>query len=174
MKKTLLALSVLLLAGCSFGDVELTKESTACELSGKAYAPGELVPLGDDCNSCVCSAAGKLENCSANKCEAETGLANPAATKCLVDGFAYEIRADANGGQFGVCTDSANKECDEWQYFRGECTLGTADAAPLIPAASDQITVEEKSSDATTPAETVTPAASSDEVVVEDATTPAN
>ncbi len=174
MKKTLAALSLLLLAGCSLGNVELTKQSTACELSGKAYAPGELVPLGDDCNSCVCSADGKLENCSANKCETKTGLANPAATKCLADGFAYEIRADANGGQFGVCSDSANKECDEWQYFRGECALGTADATPSIPATSDQTTVEEKSSDETTPAETVTPAVRSDEAAVDGTTNSAN
>lgn len=174
MKKTLAALSVLLLAGCSFGDVELTKESTACELSGKAYAPGELVPLGDDCNSCVCSAAGQLENCSANKCEEVTNLANPAATKCLADGFAYEIRADADGGQFGVCIDSADKECDEWQYFRGECTLGTAEATSSIPAASDQTTVEEKSSDEVTPAETITPAVISDQAAVDGTTNSAN
>lgn len=160
MKKAFTLFSLVLLAGCSVGNVELTKEATACELSGQVYSPGELVPLGDDCNSCVCSTTGQLENCSANTCANATDLANPAATKCLEDGFSYEIRADDNGGQFGVCIDANEKECVDWEYFRGECTLGAPDASIS----------EENISDEVAPTEEVVAPEVSDEAVVDDST----
>ena len=124
MQKILTVFSLLLLTACSFGSVELTKENVFCEYEDESFAVGEIVNLNDGCNSCVCSSEGKLENCSEEDCSESTGMANPAAVRCSVDGFSYEIREDEEGGQFGVCIDEQNKECDAWEYFRSECQLG--------------------------------------------------
>lgn len=124
IKKIAVTLSIFLLAGCSVGGVELTKEIISCEFDGERFSPGETIPAGDGCNSCVCSAEGEVDSCTEMACEGNVGLANPAAVKCSVDNFTYEIREDADGGEYGVCIDEENKECDAWAYFRGECVLG--------------------------------------------------
>jgi len=49
-------------------------------------------------------------------------IANPAAGYCVEQGNSYEIRTDFEGNEFGVCINN-EKECEEWKYFRGECTL---------------------------------------------------
>jgi len=119
-----IALSILLF-GCSVGGLELTKPAVFCESEGVKYQPGETVPQLDGCNACICSITGTVEACTEIACEKPiTDLANPAAVKCLADGFHYEIREDPEGGQFGVCIDEKNKECDGWEYARGECLLG--------------------------------------------------
>ena len=48
-------------------------------------------------------------------------IGNPASQKCIADGGKLEIRKDASGGEYGVCIFPNGKECEEWQYFRGEC-----------------------------------------------------
>ena len=141
MKKLLTLLAFLPLVGCSVGNVELTKEAVFCESGGEQFKPGESVPAGDDCNFCICSAEGELGNCSEESCEDATGLANPAAVKCSVDGFSYEIREDADGAQSGVCIDAENKECGDWEYFRGECSLGEA------ATVDGEVTTEEAAKD---------------------------
>ena len=35
-----------------------------------------------------------------------------------------EIRTDADGGQYGVCIFADGSECDEWAFYRGECSPG--------------------------------------------------
>ncbi len=62
---------------------------------------------------------------SATKGEAagSTQMANPASVKCIKDGHRLEIRTSADGGEYGVCIDADGRECEEWKYFRGECTL---------------------------------------------------
>ena len=128
MKNYLLLLAILPLVGCAVGGVELTKEANFCVFEGINYEPGETVLLADGCNSCLCNSAGNLEACTEIDCAASSpiGLANPAAVKCSVDGFSYEIREDADGGQYGVCIDEENRECDAWEYFHDECVLGEA------------------------------------------------
>jgi len=49
-------------------------------------------------------------------------LANPASVYCQQQGGKLEIRTDANGGQIGYCLFADGKECEEWAYFRGECS----------------------------------------------------
>lgn len=49
------------------------------------------------------------------------GLANPASVYCLEHGGTLEITKDAEGGAQGICKFSDGTECDEWQFFRGEC-----------------------------------------------------
>jgi hypothetical protein len=48
-------------------------------------------------------------------------IANPASVYCEQQGGKLEIRTDANGGQYGVCTLKSGMECEEWTYYRGEC-----------------------------------------------------
>ena len=51
------------------------------------------------------------------------GITNPASNYCVNGGNQLEIRNDSNGGQYGICISKGKKECEEWAYFRGECSL---------------------------------------------------
>jgi putative hemolysin len=59
---------------------------------------------------------------------APTQMANPASVKCINDGHRLEIRKSADGGEYGVCIDATGNECEEWKYFRGECTFKKQEA----------------------------------------------
>ena len=50
------------------------------------------------------------------------GLPNPASKYCIDQGYELEIRTDEEGNQYGVCIFPDGSECEEWEYFRGECT----------------------------------------------------
>ncbi len=49
-------------------------------------------------------------------------IANPAAAYCRQQGNRPEIRTAADGSQNGVCIFPDGDECDEWAYYRGECS----------------------------------------------------
>jgi putative hemolysin len=52
-----------------------------------------------------------------------TGIANPASVFCEEQGGTVDIRNDAESeGQIGICVLPDGSECEEWAYFRGECT----------------------------------------------------
>jgi len=53
------------------------------------------------------------------------GLPNPASAYCEEQGYTVEIRTDASGGQYGVCVFPGGNECEEWAYYRGECSPDT-------------------------------------------------
>lgn len=50
-----------------------------------------------------------------------TGIANPASVFCEEFGT-LEIRSDINGSQTGYCVFSDGSECEEWAFYRGECS----------------------------------------------------
>ena len=52
-------------------------------------------------------------------------MANPASVYCQEQGYTLEMRTDASGGQYGVCIFPDGSECDEWAYYRGECSPNT-------------------------------------------------
>lgn len=52
----------------------------------------------------------------------DANLPNPASVHCEENGGKLEIRTDSNGGQYGVCVFADGSECEEWAYFRGECS----------------------------------------------------
>jgi len=54
------------------------------------------------------------------KDEKQIELANPASVYCEEQGGKLEIR-DMDKGQVGICSFD-NRECEEWAYFRGECS----------------------------------------------------
>jgi putative hemolysin len=48
-------------------------------------------------------------------------MANPASTHCFENGGRLEMR-QSEDGVFGMCIFPDGSECEEWQYFRGECS----------------------------------------------------
>jgi len=54
--------------------------------------------------------------------EPVSGLPNPASVYCIEAGYELEIRTGEDGGQYGVCIFPDGSECEEWAYFRGECS----------------------------------------------------
>jgi putative hemolysin len=49
-------------------------------------------------------------------------LPNPASAYCEQQGYKLEVRTKDDGSQTGICIFPDGSECDEWAYFRGECT----------------------------------------------------
>ena len=54
----------------------------------------------------------------------EVEIANPASVYCVQSGYTLEIRANAGGGEYGVCIFPDGNECEEWAFFRNECGSG--------------------------------------------------
>ncbi len=52
----------------------------------------------------------------------QASMPNPASVYCEQQGGRVEIRTAADGSQYGVCIFPDGSECDEWKFFRGECT----------------------------------------------------
>lgn len=63
-------------------------------------------------------------------------IANPASEYCIQNGGSLEIRTDSQGGQLGYCIFPDASECEEWAYFRGECSPGDSlkDDQPVADA----------------------------------------
>lgn len=58
--------------------------------------------------------------------EPGAGLANPASVYCEEQGGELEFRTDENGTS-GYCLFEDGSECEEWAYFRGECSPAAAE-----------------------------------------------
>ena len=54
----------------------------------------------------------------------EVKMANPASVYCVQSGYTLEIRANADGSEYGVCIFPDDNECEEWAFFRNECGVG--------------------------------------------------
>ncbi|MFN2144690.1 MAG: DUF333 domain-containing protein [Anaerolineales bacterium] len=54
----------------------------------------------------------------------DIGMANPASVYCEEQGGTLEIRTSKDSSQFGMCVFDDGSECEEWAYFRGECSPG--------------------------------------------------
>ena len=53
----------------------------------------------------------------------QVNMPNPASVYCEQNGNKLEIYTAADGSQSGVCIFPDGSTCDEWAYFRGECSL---------------------------------------------------
>jgi len=51
------------------------------------------------------------------------GMANPASVYCEEQGGVLDIR-DTDVGQYGACVFPDGSECEEWAFFKGECSSG--------------------------------------------------
>lgn len=86
--------------------------------------------------------------------EAGLGLPNPASVYCQEQGGRLEIRTDASSGQSGVCVFSDGSECDEWAYFRGECSPAYPDesqADASIQPETETIDITDRDQNSTQP-----------------------
>ncbi|MFZ1753022.1 MAG: DUF333 domain-containing protein [Caldilineaceae bacterium] len=70
----------------------------------------------------------------------QAGMPNPASVYCTQNGNQLEIRTADDGSQNGVCIFPDGSTCDEWAYFRGECSP-QAQKSP-IPALTVEATIE--------------------------------
>ena len=59
----------------------------------------------------------------------KANMANPASVNCVDKGGKLSI-VDKPEGQVGMCTLSDGTVCDEWAYFRGECTAASSTLVP--------------------------------------------
>lgn len=57
------------------------------------------------------------------------GISNPASVYCIDNGGKSEIRSNEEG-QYGVCIFPDGSECDEWKFFRKECSIGDSKTNP--------------------------------------------
>lgn len=65
-----------------------------------------------------------VPGCSDNGEDEQPGLANPASVHCEEQGGTVEMRETALGVA-GFCVFDDGSECDEWAYYRGECSPGS-------------------------------------------------
>lgn len=66
-------------------------------------------------------AAGCTQTASTEqKPTATAGMPNPASVACVEKGGTLEIKKDATGGEYGMCTFANGTSCEEWALFRGE------------------------------------------------------
>jgi putative hemolysin len=49
-------------------------------------------------------------------------IANPASVFCAENGGTLQITTAADGSQGGLCVFPNGSKCDEWAYYRGECS----------------------------------------------------
>jgi uncharacterized protein len=66
-----------------------------------------------------------------------TGMANPASVHCKQQGGIVSIVTDSQGGQTGICVFANGVECEEWKFFRGECSKGAPVVTPTVDINAD-------------------------------------
>ena len=115
------------------GKTEIRKDATGGEYGMCTFTNG---------TSCEEWALYRNEGCKAGvsaevTTAAPAGLANPASVACGEAGGKTEIRKDATGGEYGMCTFTNGTTCEEWALYRNEgCKAGIAAAA--TPAAGEK------------------------------------
>lgn len=55
----------------------------------------------------------------------QVNMPNPASVYCEQNGNKLEIQTASDGSQSGICVFPDGSTCDEWAYFRGECSMKT-------------------------------------------------
>ena len=78
--------------------------------------------------------------------ELPPSMPNPASVFCEENGNKLEIHTAEDGSQSGICVFPDGSVCDEWAYFRGECSP----SAQILPTASipDDATQKESNDEA--------------------------
>lgn len=68
--------------------------------------------------------------------EEGAGIANPASQYCEKQGGTLSIIKDVGDNEYGICKFDDGTECEEWDYFRGNCKPG--DTKIAVPANEEQ------------------------------------
>ncbi len=66
-------------------------------------------------------------------------LPNPASVFCEQQGGTSEIRTNSDGSQTGYCIFADGSECDEWAYYRGECSSSSQSTPIVTPEPAAQV-----------------------------------
>jgi uncharacterized protein len=76
--------------------------------------------------------------------EPQPSMVNPASAHCEQEGGKVVIRTAATGDQFGACVFPGGAECEEWEFFHGQCTRDTQAAAlaEALPIVANLINVD--------------------------------
>jgi putative hemolysin len=70
--------------------------------------------------------------------EQEAALPNPASVNCTKKGGKVQIRKDSRGNEYGVCIFPNGRECEEWAFFRGQCSPDKS-ADPQLQIGADAV-----------------------------------
>jgi len=62
-----------------------------------------------------------IENCEFFQNTEITDIANPASIYCVENNGTLNTGSNENG-DYGVCILQSGKTCEEWAYFKGECS----------------------------------------------------
>jgi putative hemolysin len=66
------------------------------------------------------------------------GVPNPAAEFCTSENTTrYEIRGAPDGSRFGACILPDGTVCDEWEYYRGNCTAASTPGQAITDSAEN-------------------------------------
>ena len=97
------------------GTVEINTDATGDKYGMCTFANG---------TSCDEWALFRGEGCKAYAGPTATGtqmeLANPASVNCVNLNGTVEMKKDATGGDYGMCTFANGTSCEEWALFKGE------------------------------------------------------
>jgi predicted secreted protein/putative hemolysin len=94
-----------------------------------------LVLLVSGCTQLAATPAGTT---TPTVTQASVGMANPASVSCGQEGGTVEMKKDATGNEYGMCTFKNGTSCEEWALYRGEgCKPGltatpTAEAKKMV------------------------------------------
>jgi predicted secreted protein/putative hemolysin len=73
---------------------------------------------------------------------AQSAIANPASVSCGQAGGTTEIKKDASGGEYGMCTFANGTSCEEWALFRGEgCRAGVTAVKTTAAEGKEMVTL---------------------------------
>jgi putative hemolysin len=71
----------------------------------------------------VLASSGCVRTPPSNNPSNQTAMANPASVKCVNDGGQDKLVYGPDG-QYGLCLFPDGSVCEEWAYFRGNCSKG--------------------------------------------------
>ena len=73
----------------------------------------------------------------------QIGMANPASVYCIKMGGKSTIITKEDGSQYGMCVLADGTQCEEWAYYKGECTAKAA-ASTAIASTTSNVEQTEK------------------------------
>ncbi len=82
-------------------------------------------------------------------------MPNPASEYCVSQGYTLKIITAEDGSQSGLCVFDDGSSCDEWAYFRGECTPAGEESSQV--EAAEEIQAPENTAADTGPLTTINP-----------------
>lgn len=62
----------------------------------------------------------------------QPAIPNPASVYCIDHGGKDKIMTNPDGSQFGICKFPDSSQCEEWQYFQGQCNSGQIFESPHL------------------------------------------